>query len=74
MAASGARSVDIYPPDGCGLTCYVLQHGESWRERGRCFRNHVLEVCPEFARFTSDTQGIRKSFEVSSLETINLKA
>jgi LysR family hydrogen peroxide-inducible transcriptional activator len=30
----------------------------------------VLEVCPEFARFSSDTEGIRKSFEGSSLETI----
>jgi LysR family hydrogen peroxide-inducible transcriptional activator len=30
----------------------------------------VLEVCPEFARFSSDAEGIRKSFEGSSLETI----
>ncbi len=37
---------------------------------GHCFRDHVLEVCPEFARFSSDTEGIRKSFEGSSLETI----
>ena len=37
---------------------------------GQCFRDHVLEVCPEFARFSSDTEGIRKSFEGSSLETI----
>ncbi len=37
---------------------------------GHCFRDHVLEVCPEFARFSSDTGGIRKSFEGSSLETI----
>ena len=37
---------------------------------GHCFRDHVLEVCPEFARFSSDTAGIRKSFEGSSLETI----
>ena len=41
---------------------------------GHCFRDHVLEVCPEFARFSSDTvgnsMGIRKSFEGSSLETI----
>ena len=34
---------------------------------GHCFRDHVLEVCPEFARFSSDTEGIRKSFEGSSL-------
>ena len=37
---------------------------------GHCFRDHVLEVCPEFARFSSDADGIRKSFEGSSLETI----
>jgi LysR family transcriptional regulator, hydrogen peroxide-inducible genes activator len=45
---------------------------------GHCFRDHVLEVCPEFARFASDSMGsnmgknmgIRKSFEGSSLETI----
>jgi LysR family hydrogen peroxide-inducible transcriptional activator len=41
---------------------------------GHCFRDHVLEVCPEYARFASpnpnDREGIRKSFEGSSLETI----
>ena len=41
---------------------------------GHCFRDHVLEVCPEYARFASSTaidgEGIRKSFEGSSLETI----
>jgi LysR family transcriptional regulator, hydrogen peroxide-inducible genes activator len=37
---------------------------------GHCFRDHVLEVCPEYARFSSDAEGIRKSFEGSSLETI----
>ncbi len=37
---------------------------------GHCFRDHVLEVCPEFARFSSSAEGIRKSFEGSSLETI----
>jgi LysR family hydrogen peroxide-inducible transcriptional activator len=37
---------------------------------GHCFRDHVLEVCPEFARFSSNAEGIRKSFEGSSLETI----
>ena len=41
---------------------------------GHCFRDHVLEVYPEFARFSSDStannMGIRKSFEGSSLETI----
>jgi LysR family transcriptional regulator, hydrogen peroxide-inducible genes activator len=29
-----------------------------------------LEVCPEFARFSSSSGGIQKSFEGSSLETI----
>jgi len=37
---------------------------------GHCFRDHVLEVCPEFARFSTDADGMRKSFEGSSLETI----
>ena len=37
---------------------------------GHCFRDHVLEVCPEFARYSADAEGIRKSFEGSSLETI----
>jgi LysR family hydrogen peroxide-inducible transcriptional activator len=41
---------------------------------GHCFRDHVLEVCPEYARFSSPSvegrEGIRKSFEGSSLETI----
>ncbi|MEO7337854.1 MAG: hydrogen peroxide-inducible genes activator [Caldimonas sp.] len=37
---------------------------------GHCFRDHVLEVCPEYARFASDADGMRKTFEGSSLETI----
>lgn len=38
---------------------------------GHCFRDHVLEVCPEYARFASGpSEGIRQSFEGSSLETI----
>lgn len=37
---------------------------------GHCFRDHVLEVCPEFAHFSSSAEGISKSFEGSSLETI----
>ena len=37
---------------------------------GHCFRDHVIEACPEFARFASHTEGIRRSFEGSSLETI----
>ena len=37
---------------------------------GHCFRDHVLEVCPEYARFSSESDGMRKTFEGSSLETI----
>ena len=37
---------------------------------GHCFRDHVLEVCPEFARYASHAEGIRRSFEGASLETI----
>ena len=37
---------------------------------GHCFRDQVLQVCPEFARFSSGAEGIRKSIEGSSLETI----
>ena len=37
---------------------------------GHCFRDHVLDVCPEYAHFSTDAEGIRKSFEGSSLETI----
>jgi LysR family hydrogen peroxide-inducible transcriptional activator len=37
---------------------------------GHCFRDQVLEVCPEFARYSADAEGMRKSFEGSSLETI----
>ncbi|WP_334133746.1 hydrogen peroxide-inducible genes activator [Tepidimonas sp.] len=37
---------------------------------GHCFRDHVLQVCPEFARLSDSAEGIQKSFEGSSLETI----
>ncbi len=37
---------------------------------GHCFRDHVLEVCPELSRFSAASGGIQKSFEGSSLETI----
>ena len=37
---------------------------------GHCFRDHVLQVCPEFARLASDAHGIQRTFEGSSLETI----
>jgi LysR family hydrogen peroxide-inducible transcriptional activator len=38
---------------------------------GHCFRDHVLEVCPEYARLASgEAAGLRRSFEGSSLETL----
>lgn len=37
---------------------------------GHCFRDHVLEVCPEMMRFSTNAEGIQKTFEGSSLETI----
>jgi LysR family transcriptional regulator, hydrogen peroxide-inducible genes activator len=37
---------------------------------GHCFRDQVLDVCPEHAHGASGAEGIRKSFEGSSLETI----
>ena len=37
---------------------------------GHCFRDQVLEVCPEMSRFSTGASGIAKTFEGSSLETI----
>ena len=37
---------------------------------GHCFRDQVLEACPEMAPFSSSIDGIQRSFEGSSLETI----
>ena len=37
---------------------------------GHCFRDQVLEVCPELSRYSQVTEGIQKTFEGSSLETI----
>ncbi|MFA7664874.1 MAG: LysR substrate-binding domain-containing protein [Burkholderiaceae bacterium] len=37
---------------------------------GHCFRDHVLEVCPELSRFSQASAGIQRTFEGSSLETI----
>jgi LysR family hydrogen peroxide-inducible transcriptional activator len=37
---------------------------------GHCFRDHVLEVCPELSRFSVAAEGMQKTFEGSSLETI----
>mgnify|MGYP000562851812 FL=1 len=37
---------------------------------GHCFRDQVLEVCPEMARFSAPGNGMQRTFEGSSLETI----
>ena len=37
---------------------------------GHCFRDHVLEVCPELSRYSQTNAGIQRTFEGSSLETI----
>lgn len=37
---------------------------------GRCFGDQVLEFCPEMSRFSTACDGIARSFEGSSLETI----
>ena len=37
---------------------------------GHGFRDHKFEACPDFGRTSSDAKGIRKSFDGSSLETI----
>ena len=37
---------------------------------GHCFRDHVIEVCPELGRFQAAGDGMQQSFEGSSLETI----
>lgn len=37
---------------------------------GHCFRDQVLEVCPELARFSTTAEGMQRTFEGSSLETI----
>lgn len=37
---------------------------------GHCFRDQVLEVCPEMSRYSTGGDGIARTFEGSSLETI----
>jgi LysR family hydrogen peroxide-inducible transcriptional activator len=37
---------------------------------GHCFRDHVLGVCPELSRYSDTLEGIQRTFEGSSLETI----
>ena len=42
--------------------------------QGHCFRDHVLEVCPELSRYSQASVGIHKTFEASSLETIRTES
>ena len=37
---------------------------------GHCFRDQVLEVCPDLARSSGAVEGVPRAFEGSSLETI----
>jgi LysR family hydrogen peroxide-inducible transcriptional activator len=37
---------------------------------GHCFRDEVLGICPELSRFSHSSEGIQRTFEGSSLETI----
>ncbi|HMS80161.1 MAG TPA: LysR substrate-binding domain-containing protein, partial [Burkholderiaceae bacterium] len=61
----------------------LIHAGLGWDERGAndprvaallgtglCFRDQVLEVCPELSRYSQASAGIQKTFEGSSLETI----
>ncbi|NBO19768.1 MAG: hydrogen peroxide-inducible genes activator, partial [Proteobacteria bacterium] len=64
-------------PSGHPLAAHVSVTAQALKDEtmlllgtGHCFRDHVLEVCPEFARFSSNAAGMQKSFEGSSLETI----
>ncbi len=37
---------------------------------GHCFRDQILSVCPDLARFTSDASEVQRTVEGSSLQTI----
>ena len=37
---------------------------------GHCFRDQVLGVCPELSRYSDTSEGMQRTFEGSSLETI----
>src|SRR5699024_8915055 len=37
---------------------------------GHCFRDQVLEVCPDLSRYSATSEGIQRTVEGSSLETI----
>ena len=58
-----AHRKSIPPDDIKGETMLLLGNGH-------CFRDQVLEVCPEMSRFSTTGDGIARTFEGSSLETI----
>ncbi len=58
-----ASRKSIPPDDIKGETMLLLGNGH-------CFRDQVLEVCPEMSRFSTTGDGIARTFEGSSLETI----
>jgi LysR family transcriptional regulator, hydrogen peroxide-inducible genes activator len=58
-----ARRKEISSEDLKGETMLLLG-------TGHCFRDQVLEVCPELSRFSSSAEGMQKTFEGSSLDTI----
>ncbi|HWT70837.1 MAG TPA: hydrogen peroxide-inducible genes activator [Oxalicibacterium sp.] len=58
-----AKRDDIHTDDLKSETMLLLGHGH-------CFRDQVLEVCPEMSRFSTSGDGIARTFEGSSLETI----
>lgn len=58
-----ASRKSIPPNDIKGETMLLLGNGH-------CFRDQVLEVCPEMSRFSTTGDGIARTFEGSSLETI----
>jgi LysR family hydrogen peroxide-inducible transcriptional activator len=58
-----ADKSDIHAEDLKSETMLLLGNGH-------CFRDQVLEVCPEMSRFSTTGDGIARTFEGSSLETI----
>jgi LysR family hydrogen peroxide-inducible transcriptional activator len=58
-----AKRTDITSQDLKSETMLLLGNGH-------CFRDQVLEVCPEMSRFSTTGDGIARTFEGSSLETI----
>src|SRR3546814_4919207 len=41
---------------------------------GHCFRDQVLEVCPELSRFSAASEGIQRTFERSEEHTSELQS